>query len=89
MRKAIVNGPDIHPGATRYEDKNSTTQLRLSVKRRITISRKLPSSKATEVRRNSDNEFEGKIVYRHLRDGDIVLVNRQVIFTFNLICCLF
>lgn len=27
-----------------------------------------------------DYEFEGKIVNRHLQDGDIVLVNRQVNF---------
>uniref|UniRef100_A0A0R0KYG7 DNA-directed RNA polymerase subunit n=1 Tax=Glycine max TaxID=3847 RepID=A0A0R0KYG7_SOYBN len=25
----------------------------------------------------SDHEFEGKVVYRHLKDGDVVLANRQ------------
>jgi len=25
-----------------------------------------------------EHEFEGKVVYRHLKDGDVVLVNRQV-----------
>lgn len=43
---------------------------------------------------DSEYEFEGKTVYRHLQDGDVVLVNRQVFvietynFFFNDCSCL-
>ncbi|CAI9761147.1 unnamed protein product [Fraxinus pennsylvanica] len=79
LRNAIINGPDIHPGATTYVDKVSTVKLPLNKKMRIAISRKLPSSRGvvTQSGKKNEYEFEGKIVYRHLQDGDIVLVNRQ------------
>lgn len=79
LREAIINGSDIHPGATHYSDKLTTMRLPLNQKMRIAISRKLPSSKGALVQsgKSLDNELEGKIVYRHLQDGDVVLVNRQ------------
>ncbi|KAK8562107.1 hypothetical protein V6N13_148766 [Hibiscus sabdariffa] len=79
LREAIVNGSEIHPGATHYVDKLSTQRLPLNRKARISISRKLPSSRGaiTQPGKNFDYEFEGKIVLRHLQDGDVVLVNRQ------------
>ncbi|CDP10074.1 unnamed protein product [Coffea canephora] len=79
LRGAIVNGPEIHPGALSYTDKVSTVKLPSSKKMRIAISRKLPSSRGvvTQLGKNSEHEFEGKVVYRHLQDGDVVLVNRQ------------
>ncbi|XAR69446.1 DNA-directed RNA polymerase [Bertholletia excelsa] len=79
LRDAVVNGLETHPGATHYIDKVSTVRLPQSRKMRISISRKLPSSRGVVAQygKSSDYEFEGKIVYRHLRDGDIVLVNRQ------------
>lgn len=47
---------------------------------REAISRKLPSSRGVDAQSGIINELkEGKIVYRHLQDGDIVLVNRQVL----------
>lgn len=81
LRNAIINGPDIHPGATTYVDKISTVKLPLNKKMRIAISRKLPSSRGVVTQSGTKNEYEceGKIVYRHLQDGDIVLVNRQVL----------
>ncbi|CAK9157192.1 unnamed protein product [Ilex paraguariensis] len=79
LRDAIVNGSEFHPGATHYADKVSTVRLPPSKKMRIAISRKLPSSRGvvTQSAKICDYEFEGKTVYRHLQDGDIVLVNRQ------------
>lgn len=79
-----MNGPEIHPGATHYVDNLSTVKLPVSRKMRISMSRKLPSSRGvvTQPGKGSCNEFEGKIVYRHLQDGDIVLVNRQVLHVF-------
>lgn len=77
LRNAIVNGSEIHPGATHYVDK---TSIKLPQKRRerILISRKLPSSKGAVTQHGKGSDYENKIVLRHLQDGDIVLVNRQV-----------
>ena len=81
LRNAIINGSEIHPGATHYGDKQDTKQLPASRKGRISVSRKLPSSQGllTQHGKSCDYEFEGKFVCRHLQDGDIVLVNRQVL----------
>ncbi|KAH0918882.1 hypothetical protein HID58_026542 [Brassica napus] len=79
LRKAIINGPDIHPGATQYSDKVSTMKLPSSRKARIAIANKLFSSRGvtTKLGKTCDIDFECKIVYRHMKDGDVVLVNRQ------------
>ncbi|GMY21604.1 DNA-directed RNA polymerase I subunit 1 [Fagus crenata] len=79
LRNAIINGSEIHPGATHYGDNQDTKQLPASRKGRISVSRKLPSSRGllTQHGKSCDYEFEGKFVRRHLQDGDIVLVNRQ------------
>ncbi|XP_073265910.1 DNA-directed RNA polymerase I subunit 1 isoform X2 [Populus alba] len=70
LRNAVINGAESHPGATHYVDKLSTTKLPPNRKMRVSVARKLSG-------RSVDYEYEGKIVYRHLQDGDIVLVNRQ------------
>ncbi|XP_022640325.1 DNA-directed RNA polymerase I subunit 1 isoform X3 [Vigna radiata var. radiata] len=79
LRNAILNGPDSHPGATHYSDKQATVKLQRNPKLLSMISRKLPSSRGVILDQGkiSDQEFEGKVVYRHLKDGDVVLVNRQ------------
>lgn len=79
MRDAIINGPENHPGAVSFADRIATAKLPSSKKMRVAISRKLPSSRGavTQSGRNNEYEFEGKVVYRHLQDGDVVLVNRQ------------
>jgi len=90
LREAIINGSEIHPGATHYVDKLSTQRLPPNRKARISISRKLPSSRGaiTQPGKNFDYEFEGKIVLRHLQDGDVVLVNRQVLGPYQLLAVL-
>ncbi|XP_065855362.1 DNA-directed RNA polymerase I subunit 1 [Euphorbia lathyris] len=79
LRNAVVNGSECHPGATHYVDRLSINKLPPARKARISISRKLPSSRGavTQSGKSLDCEYEGKIVYRHLQDGDVVLVNRQ------------
>ncbi|XP_076884452.1 DNA-directed RNA polymerase I subunit 1-like [Bidens hawaiensis] len=79
LKDSIINGPSIHPGATHYADKLSTVRLPQNKKTRISISRKLPSSRGIGIqsKKSLDYDFDGKVVYRHLQDGDIVLVNRQ------------
>ncbi|KAF6158800.1 hypothetical protein GIB67_040314 [Kingdonia uniflora] len=76
---AIVNGSEQHPGATHYADKISMVKLPPIKRKRRAISRKLHSSRGvgTQPGEIVDNEFEEKFVYRHIQDGDIVLVNRQ------------
>ncbi|KAK7285628.1 hypothetical protein RJT34_20405 [Clitoria ternatea] len=79
LRNAILNGPATHPGATHYADKVSVVRLPPQGKLLSSTSRKLPSSRGVIMHHGKiyDHEFEGKVVYRHLKDGDVVLVNRQ------------
>ncbi|CAL1353335.1 unnamed protein product [Linum trigynum] len=62
LRKAVINGPNTHPGATHYFDQSHNILQASKRRDRISVARKLR---------------EGMIVYRHLEDGDIVLCNRQ------------
>ncbi|OAY83900.1 DNA-directed RNA polymerase I subunit 1 [Ananas comosus] len=79
LRHAIINGADIHPGATHYKDKESMYKLQVGPNKRYAISKKLLTSRGAvgQQGKGPESEFEGKVVYRHLQDGDIVLVNRQ------------
>ncbi|WOK96802.1 DNA-directed RNA polymerase I subunit 1-like [Canna indica] len=79
LRCSVINGADIHPGATHYKDRDGKYKLQASTEVRNAISRKLPASRGviTQHGMEPESEFEGKVVYRHLQDGDIVLVNRQ------------
>ncbi|KAL8489246.1 hypothetical protein ACS0TY_025231 [Phlomoides rotata] len=78
LRRAVINGPEVYPGATAYVDSAGTVKLPPSKKMRVAISRKLSSSRGVDGQSGKINEFEEvKIVNRHLQDGDIVLLNRQ------------
>ncbi|KAI0502407.1 hypothetical protein KFK09_017356 [Dendrobium nobile] len=78
LRQAIMNGPDVHPGATHFMEREKFYTLEAGMDMRNAIARKLPTSRAiTKVGMGPETKLEGKIVYRHLQDGDIVLVNRQ------------
>uniref|UniRef100_A0A7N0T457 DNA-directed RNA polymerase subunit n=1 Tax=Kalanchoe fedtschenkoi TaxID=63787 RepID=A0A7N0T457_KALFE len=76
LRKAIINGPAVHPGATHYvENSVPESLLKFNQKQLRARANRLPSSRGASS--NSDYNYEGKYVYRHLQNGDIVLVNRQ------------
>lgn len=84
LRNAVINGPEVHPGAVFYADKVSTMKLpssedASSKNNRKAKSRKLISSggEIAQSIKNFEHGFEGKVIFRHLKDGDIVLVNRQ------------
>lgn len=79
LMDAILNGPDTHPGAILYTDKTSTLRLQKDKSLRSSTSRRLQSSRGVIMHHGKihEHEFEGKVVYRHLKDGDVVLVNRQ------------
>ncbi|KAF6210828.1 hypothetical protein GE061_013939 [Apolygus lucorum] len=70
LRKVVINGPFIHPGANLVENEDGTiTKLDgQDLSQREGIAKKLltPSDKKGI-----------KIVHRHLVDGDILLLNRQ------------
>ncbi|KAF2353837.1 RNA polymerase alpha subunit [Trinorchestia longiramus] len=65
MRKLIINGPNIHPGAVYLEHKSTP-----GVKKSIRHLRKKKHELAQNLR-------EGDLIERHLMDGDTVLFNRQ------------
>ncbi|CAN6207284.1 unnamed protein product [Urochloa humidicola] len=79
LQEAIRNGADIHPGATHYRDNDNMFKLQAAPAKRHGIAKMLPASKGSISQPGKDPncEFESKVVYRHLQDGDIVLVNRQ------------
>jgi len=61
MRKRVLNGPEVHPGANFVEfPDGGKRMLRYGDRRKIANDLKI-----------------GDIVERHLRDGDVVLFNRQ------------
>lgn len=80
LQGAIHNGADIHPGATHYKANNNTFKLQVDEPKRRSVAKMLPSSRGSISQPGKDPkcEFESKVVYRHIQDGDIVLVNRQV-----------
>eukprot|EP00854_Cymbomonas_tetramitiformis_P018706 gene18706-22333_t len=77
MRRLVETGATAHPGANAVEDeKGRIIQLeRLSLKQRQSISKTLLSVSSAGLGGGDGNA--AKFVYRHLKDGDLVLVNRQ------------
>lgn len=71
LRKYIINGSDKYPGAMYIEDQNGKM---LSLKGRSLQQRKALSRTLLI---NTVGNDKPKRVWRHLLDGDIVLVNRQ------------
>ena len=59
---------------------NHMYKLQDDPNKRSGISKMLAASKGSISQPGKDPicEFESKVVYRHIQDGDIVLVNRQV-----------
>ncbi|KAJ3679103.1 hypothetical protein LUZ60_017114 [Juncus effusus] len=80
MRSAVLNGADTHPGATHFKDKDGMYKLQTNRSKRVSVSKKLFSSSGTVLKQGNgvpEAGYESKVVMRHMRDGDIVLVNRQ------------
>ncbi|KAM3279841.1 hypothetical protein ACQJBY_046924 [Aegilops geniculata] len=79
LQGAISNGSGIHPGATHFKVNNHTFKLQDDRTKRRAIAKMLAASRGSISQPGKDPkcEFESKVVYRHIQDGDIVLVNRQ------------
>ncbi|KAK6527845.1 hypothetical protein TWF694_004816 [Orbilia ellipsospora] len=72
MRQAVINGPNIWPGATHIENENGRLQrLPLSAESRKALANQLLTPSESTLK-----SFNKK-VYRHLRNGDMVIMNRQ------------
>ncbi|KAH8830398.1 hypothetical protein DL96DRAFT_1495292 [Flagelloscypha sp. PMI_526] len=83
LRQRVINGPKTYPGATMVEMEDGTqiSLLKMPMDKRTAIANRLLTpgeeyerlSRALKTRKVSLN----KKVYRHLRDGDILILNRQ------------
>jgi DNA-directed RNA polymerase I subunit RPA1 len=74
MKALVLNGPDIYPGASFVEYGNGNI-LKLKGKdkeSRLAISKQLLTPESS-----IDSNLDIKIVHRHLRNGDVLLFNRQ------------
>ncbi|KAI8868419.1 beta and beta-prime subunits of DNA dependent RNA-polymerase [Ramicandelaber brevisporus] len=92
MRQAVINGPSVWPGAThvQHEDGSLTALERLAPESRIALANQLltPQDSTNNVSSGGARVQGGvftssgiagvnKKVYRHLRNGDMLLLNRQ------------
>lgn len=93
LRRAVENGPDVYPGAVAVENERGTVMLLAGMpesKRRGIAKALLAGTagrqgigadsgwqRATAARPPQGRTVGIKAVYRHMRDGDIMLTNRQ------------
>lgn len=82
MREAAENGPELHPGATHVEDEAGRIigLDKLPKHKRSALAKMFLSTLGMAVRGTNVGAVRlvGMTVYRHLRDGDVLLVNHQV-----------
>ncbi|KAI3632983.1 hypothetical protein MIR68_009058 [Amoeboaphelidium protococcarum] len=80
LRKAIINGPNTYPGAVSIQNEDGSLIMltSLSKDKRIAVANSLltPSSSFGRMQ-SEDQEFVNKKVNRHLKNGDMLLLNRQ------------
>ncbi|CAN2388405.1 negative regulation of protein localization to nucleolus [Pristimantis euphronides] len=72
LRQAVINGPNVHPGASMVIGEDGyRTILTSDLKQREAIAKQLltPST--------GSQKMDAKIVYRHIKNGDVLLLNRQ------------
>lgn len=92
MRDAVRNGPQIHPGAVAVEDAsgrvillNATDPLSreavaktlLTPSEVVLSTQLLPGAGEAKDGQNNRALFAPKVVHRHLKTGDVMLLNRQ------------
>lgn len=74
MKQLVLNGPDVYPGACLVEYGNGNI-IRLKGKdyeSRLAIAKQLLTPESS-----IDSNLDIKIVHRHLKNGDVLLFNRQ------------
>lgn len=68
----VINGPDVHPGATVVESENGSKKY---INPHDPVQREALAK--TLLTPSSDGTVSSKYVYRHLKTGDAMLLNRQ------------
>ena len=80
LRQAVLNGPDVHPGANAIEDERGVviSLAHKSPLQRAALSKTLLTGGTTlKGGPTSASPLLCKRVLRHIRNGDVMLVNRQ------------
>ncbi|CDH49468.1 dna-directed rna polymerase i complex largesubunit nuc1 [Lichtheimia corymbifera JMRC:FSU:9682] len=85
LRQAVINGPFKWPGAThvQHEDQSLDVLENLSLESRIALANSLLAPQSSQAAQSASNPYPtrtqtiNKKVFRHLRNGDMLLLNRQ------------
>ncbi|KAF9478153.1 beta and beta-prime subunits of DNA dependent RNA-polymerase [Pholiota conissans] len=85
MRQLVINGPHIYPGASmvEYEDGHQQSLDKLTVEQRTAIANQLLTPQEGDRAASGQHGLftrttsVNKKVYRHLHDGDVLILNRQ------------
>ncbi|KAI8137047.1 hypothetical protein BJV82DRAFT_675210 [Fennellomyces sp. T-0311] len=83
LRQAVINGPFKWPGAThvQHEDQSVDVLANLSVESRIALANSLLAPQSSQNAQNNPyptrTQTINKKVFRHLKNGDMLLMNRQ------------
>ncbi|KAI8391772.1 uncharacterized protein BYT42DRAFT_642179 [Radiomyces spectabilis] len=85
LRQAVINGPFKWPGATHVqnEDQSIDVLANLSLESRIALANSLLAPQSSHNAQSGTNPYPtrtqtiNKKVFRHLRNGDMLLLNRQ------------
>ncbi|KAK4517294.1 uncharacterized protein ATC70_000628 [Mucor velutinosus] len=85
MRQAVINGPNKWPGATHVqnEDQSIDVLADLSIESRIALANSLLAPQSSHTAQTGNNPYPtrtqtvNKKVLRHIRNGDMLLLNRQ------------
>ncbi|KAL0255697.1 hypothetical protein I308_100504 [Cryptococcus tetragattii IND107] len=82
LRQLVINGPKIHPGAALVQNEDGTqiSLDKLTLDQRISLASQLLTPQGSEDNIGAATvgpAAKNKKVYRHIRDGDIVILNRQ------------
>lgn len=75
LRRLVLNGPDVHPGAIMVENEDGSVQ---AIKSNDCTQREAIAKRLLTTSDRTNESFIGvKIVHRHLQNGDVLLLNRQ------------
>jgi len=74
LRQAVINGPEKHPGATHIqnEDGSLSSLSNFTIEGRTALSNQLLTPQSS-----GEGPQVNKKVLRHVRNGDVVIMNRQ------------
>jgi len=75
LRRLVLNGPNVHPGAVMVENEDGSIQ---AINSDDSTQREAIAKRLLTMSDRTNESFIGvKIVHRHLQNGDILLINRQ------------